>query len=166
MSALPAAASAHAPRAVAVCVVGVAVALVVQTALLPAVGLSAAVPFGYATVVLLAVVLGSSAGALTGFAAGLLLDLNSVGTLGVGALLGCLVGAAAGRLHPDRWWFSGVPTASALVIAAAGAFTVVNAWLGQIPLVFGQGWLWLILGGVASGTLLLPTRTWLRAVVR
>lgn len=166
MSALPAAPAAHAPRAIAVCVVGVAVALLVQTSLLPAVGLSAGVPFVYATVALLAVVLGSRAGAMVGFGAGLLLDLSSVGTLGVGALLGCLLGAAAGRVHPDRWWFSGVPTTAALVIAAAGAFTVLDAWLGQVPLVFGQGWLWLTVGAVASVTVLLPCRTWLAEVVR
>lgn len=157
---------AHTPRVVGVCVVGVLVAFLVQTAVLPAVGLSAAVPFTFATVAVIAVALGPHAGALTGFAAGLLLDLTSVSVLGVGALLGCLLGAAAARVRPDRWWFAGVPTVSALVVGAAAAFTLVNAALDQVPLAFGVGWVWLVLGGCASTAVLMPTRGWLRQVVR
>ncbi len=156
----------HIPRAMGVCVVGLLVAFLVQTALLPAVGLSAAIPFVYATVAVLAVVLGSRAGAVEGFAAGLMLDLSGVGTLGIGALIGCLLAAAAGGVHVDRWWFSGVPTVSVLVVTAACLFTVINAALGQIPLVAGVGWLWIAGGGIVSVLLLMPTRFWLRQVVR
>lgn len=158
--------SVHLPRVLGVSFVGVLVAFLVQTALLPAVGLSATVPFVYATVALLAVVLGSGPGAIVGFAAGLLLDVTSVATLGVGALIGCLLGAAAGHVQLDRWWFSGVPTVGAMVVVSGGAFTTVNALLNQVPWIFGWGWSWTVVGGFVSVALLLPLRTWLRAVVR
>jgi rod shape-determining protein MreD len=166
MSAYPAPAPAHLPRVLGVCVTGVLVAFLVQTAVLPAVGLSAAVPFTFATVAVLAVVLGSRTGALTGFGAGLLIDVSGLSVLGVGALLGSLLGAIAGQVHPDRWWFSRIPTVSGLVMLTAGAFTVVNAALQQVPIRFGVGWGWLIGGSVVSVILLMPTRQWLREVVR
>lgn len=156
----------HLPRAMGLSAVGLLVAFLVQTAVLPAVGLSAAIPFVYATVAVLAVVLGPRAGAAEGFAAGLLMDLTGSGTLGVGALIGCLLGALAGRVHVDRWWFSGVPTVAVLVIAAAVVANVVNAVLGQIPLTMTASWLWIVLGGVVSVLVLMPTRFWLRELVR
>lgn len=156
----------HIPRAMGLCVVGLGVAFLIQTSVLPAVGLSAAIPFVYATVAVLAVVLGPRAGAVEGFAAGLLLDLTGSGTLGIAALLGCLLGALAGQVHVDRWWFSGVPTVSILVVLAAVLTTVVNAVLGQLPLALSWGWQWVVAGGLASVVLLMPTRFWLRQVVR
>lgn len=156
----------HLPRAMGLSAVGLLVAFLVQTSVLPAVGISAAVPFVYATVAVLAVVLGPRAGAAEGFAAGLLLDLTGSGTLGVGALIGCLLGALAGRVHVDRWWFSGVPTVSVLVVSSAMISSVVNAVLGQVPLTLTTGWLWLLVGGVLSVLGLMPTRFWLREMVR
>ena len=66
----------------------------------------------------------------------------------------------------DRWWFSGVPTVAVLVIAAAVVANVVNAVLGQIPLTMTVAWLWIVLGGVVSVLVLMPTRFWLRELVR
>lgn len=166
MSAVYERTAAHAPRVAGVCVVGVMVSFLVQTALLPAVGLSAAIPFTFATVAVLGVAYGSRTAAIAGFAAGLLLDLGGVGTLGVAALIGALLGAAAGRIRPDRWWFSGVPSAAGLVIVAAAGFAVLNAVLGQVPLAYGQGWIWIAGGGFVSVAGLMPTRTWLQAVTR
>lgn len=166
MSTTPAPVAAHLPRVLGVCVTGVLVAFLVQTALLPAVGLSAAVPFTFATVAVLAVVLGSRTGAITGFGAGLLIDLGGLSVLGVGALLGCLLGAIAGQVHPDRWWFSRVPTVSGLVMLTAAAFTAANAALQQVPILFGAGWMWLLAGSVVSVMVLMPARQWLRGVVR
>lgn len=156
----------HMPRAMGLCVVGLLVAFLVQTSVLPAVGLSAAVPFVYATAAVLAVVLGPRAGAVEGFVAGLLLDVTGSGTLGIGALIGCLLGALAGQVHVDRWWLSGVPTVSLLVVVSALALSMVNAVLGQIPLPLAGGWLWVVFGGIASVAMLMPTRFWLRQVVR
>lgn len=156
----------HPPRVIGVCVVGVLVAFLVQTAVLPAVGLSAAIPFVYATVAVLGAALGSRTGAITGFCAGLLLDLTGVGSLGVGALVGCLLGALAGRVRTDRWWASGVLTVSALVAVAGLAFTELNAVIAQLPLAPDAGWWWILGGAVMSVALLMPTRLWLREVVR
>jgi rod shape-determining protein MreD len=156
----------HLPRAMGLSAVGLLVAFLVQTSVLPAIGLSAAIPFVYATVAVLAVVLGPRAGAAEGFAAGLLLDLTGSGTLGIGALIGCLLGALAGRVHVDRWWFSGVPMVSVLVVAAGVVSSVANAALGQIPLLLTASWLWVIVGGVVSVVLLMPARFWLRELVR
>lgn len=156
----------HAPRVLGVCVVGTVVAFLVQTALLPAVGLSAAIPFTYATIAVLGVALGSRPAAISGFAAGLLLDLSGVGVLGVAALIGAVLGATAGRIRTDRWWFSGVPSASVLVVASAAASSVLNAVLTQVPLVLSVGWLWVAVGGFLSVAIVMPTRTWLREVVR
>lgn len=156
----------HLPRAMGLSAVGLLVAFLVQTSVLPAIGLSAAIPFVYATVAVLAVVLGPRAGAAEGFAAGLLLDLTGSGTLGIGALIGCLLGALAGRVHVDRWWFSGVPTVSILVVAAGVGSSVANAVLGQIPLLLTGSWLWVAVGGMLSVVVLMPTRFWLRELVR
>ncbi len=166
MSVLAGRAPAHTPRVIAVCSVGVLVAFLVQTALLPAVGLPALIPFTFATVAVLGVSLGSRAAAITGFLAGLLVDLTGVGILGVGALAGCLLGAAAGQVRTDRWWFSGVPSVTALVIAAWLGTTVLDAVLSQVPLIVGAGWLWGALGAAVSVALLMPLRGWLRSVVR
>jgi hypothetical protein len=95
-----------------------------------------------------------------------MLDLTGVGTLGVGALIGCSLAAVAGGVHVDRWWFSGVPTVSLMVVVAALAFSLGNAVLGQVPLTWSNGWLWIVAGGIVSVGLLMPTRFWLRRVIR
>jgi hypothetical protein len=59
-----------------------------------------------------------------------------------------------------------VPSAAGLVIVAAAGFAVLNAVLGQVPLAYGQGWIWIAGGGFVSVAGLMPTRTWLQAVTR
>lgn len=158
--------TAHTPRVVVLCTLGVLLAFLLQTALLPAVGASAAVPVVFAFVALLGVALGPRVGAVAGFLAGLLLDLTGVGTLGVGALLGCLLGAAAARIRVDRWWLSGVPSASLLVVLTSLAFGAGNAALAGLPVSIGPGMWWTVLGAVLCTALLLPARGWVREVVR
>lgn len=165
MTALDARAGVHTPRVVTLCAFAVLVAFLLQTAVLPAVGASAAVPVVYAVTVVLGVSLGSRTGAITGFLAGLLLDLTGVGTLGVGALLGCLAGAVAGRIRVDRWWLSGVPSAAALTVLAALLYSGLNAAIAGLPVRPGAV-VWTVVGGVVCTGALLPARTWVREVVR
>lgn len=156
--------STHLPRVVVVCGLAVIAAFLVQTALLPAIGASAAVPLVFATVVALGVALGSRTGAICGFCAGLLLDLTGVGVLGIGALIGTLAGAAAGRIRVDRWWLSGVPSAAALTLAAGLAYTALDAALAGLPLTLPSAWL--VVGALVCAAALLPVRGWLREAVR
>lgn len=166
MSSIATRPQAHGPRLAAVVVVAVMIAFLVQTALLPALGLSAAVPVVLATVTVLGMALGPRVGAFCGFAAGLLLDLTGVGVLGVGALVGCLLGAYAGSWRISRWRWSGLPLAWAATTVAAVAFTVLNALIAGLPLHLSITWLWIPLGALASAVVLVPLRPWIRAVVR
>lgn len=166
MTTLSARGPVHAPRVIAVSAMAILVAFLMQTSVLPAVGLSAAVPVVFAVIVLLGVVLGGRTAAVCGFLAGLLLDVTGVGVLGVGALVGTLVGAAAGRIRVDRWWLSGVPAAAALTIAAALAYPGLNAALTGLPLALSWSLIWPVGGGLVCAALLLPLRGWLREVVR
>lgn len=164
MTAVPARRPVHLPRAIVVCTGSLLVAFLVQTAVLPAVGAPAAIPVVFATVVLLGVALGGRTGAICGFLGGLLLDLTGVGVLGVGALLGTLTGAAAGRIRVDRWWLSGVPTAALLTSLAALSYSAVNAALSGLPLTVRP--LWPVLGGIVCTITLLPVRNRVQEAVR
>jgi len=156
----------HTPRVVAVAVLAVLTAFVVQAAVLPALGASAAVPVVLATVVVVGMAWGARTGAVTGFGAGLLLDVTGSGVLGVAALVGCLVGAAAARIPTDRWRWSGAGWAALLTIAGAWLIAAVNALLhGRVP-GLSPGWLWVVAGTAVSLVVLLPLRGWLREVVR
>ncbi len=156
----------HVPRVVIGSVVAVVGAFVVQTAVLPAIGLSSAIPVVFAVVVGLAMAWGPTVGPAVGFGAGLLLDLTGTGTLGVGAMIGCLLGLVAARIPVDRWRWSGAGWAVLATMVAALLYMAVNAVLvGRVPAI-SIGWVWLIVGAVACIVLLLPARAWLREAVR
>ncbi|MBK6762890.1 MAG: rod shape-determining protein MreD [Micrococcales bacterium] len=160
------AAGMHTPRVVTVAVVAVLTAFVVQTAVLPALGASAAVPVVLATVVVVGMAWGPGPGAVAGFGAGLLLDVTGSGVLGMAALVGCLAGVAAARIPTDRWWWSGAGLAVLLTIAGAWLIAAVNALLhGRYP-GWSLGWLWVAGGAAVCLAILLPLRGWLREVVR
>ena len=156
----------HAPRVVVLAGLGVLAAFIVQTAVLPAIGLSAVIPVVFAAVVVMAMALGRRAGAVIGFCAGLLLDLTGVGVLGLGALIGCLAGAYAGGIRTDRWRWSGLTAAWAATAVAAAAFTVFNGLVAGIMPGPSWSWLWLIAGSAACAVALVPVRPWIQAVVR
>lgn len=156
----------HLPRVIILALSAVCVAFVVQTAVLPAVGLSAVIPVVFATVVVFGMALGRQSGAIIGFAAGLLLDLTGVGVLGLGALIGCLAGGLAGGIRVDRWRWSGLPAACGVTVLAAGLFTVLNGVVAGIGPVLSWSWLWLVGGAVLCTALLVPGRPWIQAVVR
>lgn len=156
----------HVPRVVIGSVIAVALAFMVQTAILPAVGLSATIPVVFAVVVVLGVAWGPSVGPSVGFGAGLLLDLTGTGTLGVGAMIGCLLGLVAARIPVDRWRWSGAGWAILATLTASLLYTTVNAVLvGRVPAV-STAWLWPVIGTVVCVLLLLPARAWLREAVR
>lgn len=156
----------HVPRVVALCTTAVLLAFIIQTAVLPALGLSAAVPLVFTVVAVLGLALGSQVAALTGFAAGLLLDLTGSGVLGVGALVGCLLGVAAGRIPVDRWRWSGFAQVWAGTSLAAVCYSLGNALLEGRGMVWSTGWLWVLGGAAGCALMLVPQRDRVRAVVR
>lgn len=158
--------AAHTPRVVTACALTVLTAFLVQTAVLPAIGLSAAVPVVFASVCLLGMAFGPTTGAVVGFLSGLLLDLTNAGTLGVGALLGCLLGAAAGTIRVDRWRWSGLAAAWLLTSSMALVFALLNGFLAGLSLRGSWAWVWVTAGALVSLLVLLPARRWLQAVVR
>jgi hypothetical protein len=156
----------HVPRVVIGSVVAALAAFIVQTSVLPALGLSAVVPVVFATVVVLAMAWGPAVGPSVGFGAGLLLDLTGSGTLGTGALIGCLLGLVAARIPVDHWRWSGVGWAVLATAAAALSDMGINALLtGRIPQV-SVGWLWVLAGAGVCVLVLLPLRPWLREAAR
>lgn len=166
MSAVVQAGAQYRPRVVALGVAGVIGGFVVQTAVLPALGLSAAVPVLFSVVAVLGLVLGPQVGAVVGFCAGLLLDLTGVGVLGVAALAACLLGALASGIRVDRSRWSGVPGVWAATSAAAIAVVVGNAFAAGVPVVVTASVWWLIAGALVCAVILVPLRTWVQAVVR
>lgn len=158
--------SIHAPRAILTAAACLTLAFLVQTAVLPALGLWPAVPVVFSTVCVLALVLGSRSGAIIGFVAGLLLDLTSSGVLGVGALIGALMGAAAGTLRTDRWVWSGALRVWLLTCLAAGGMQLIDALALGTATSAWVGAAWTISGALVCTLALLPARRRLQAVVR
>lgn len=156
----------HTPRVIALCAGSVIVAFVVQTSVLPAIGLSSLIPLVLACVAVLAVPLGSRTGAIVGFCAGLLLDLTGSGVLGVGALIGCLLAASCATITVDRWRWSGLGSVWVYTCLAASAFTGANAVLTGRGPSLTIAWAWIVVGAGICCALLLPLRTRIRAVVR
>ena len=88
------------------------------------------------------IVAGPSAGAVLGFAVGLLTDLLFLETpLGLSAMVFCLVGYGVGLLQAgvlrSSWW---LPVVTALVACAAGEalFALMGALFGERQLVTGR----------------------------
>lgn len=156
----------HAPRVLVLGAASLLGAFVAQTSILPAVGLSAAVPLVWTTVAVLAMAWGPRPGAVAGFGVGLLLDLTGAGVIGVGALVGCVLGVAAAAIPEDRRRWSGLGWVVAAVLMAAITDSVLNGVLdGRAPHPT-TAWLWTLGGAIVCALVLLPARGWLRAVVR
>ncbi len=158
--------TAHRPRVILLSSAVIVLAFVGQTAVLPAVGLSATIPLVLAAVCVLAVALGSRTGAVAGFAGGLLLDLTGSGILGLGALVGCVLGASAGGIQVDRWRWSGLVHVWLYTLMAAVVMTGANAFLLGLGLRTSVSWVWIVAGSAVCAVVLLPLRDWIRAVVR
>ena len=156
----------HVPRVVIGSIVAVLAAYIIESSVLPAIGLSAAIPVVFAVVVVLAMAWGPTVGPSVGFGAGLLIDLTGTGTLGVGALVGCVLGVVAARIPVDRWRWSGAGWAILATAAAALLDTGLNAVLaGRVPSV-SLNLLWVLGGAALCVLVLLPTRAWLQEAVR
>jgi rod shape-determining protein MreD len=154
------------PRAFALSATAIPIAVLVQTSVLPAVGLSSAIPLTFAVVCLLAITLGPRTGALAGFATGLLLDLSGVGVLGVGALIGTVLGVVGARIRVDRWIWSGVGQMWACTAAAAGGYALIDALLVGTGARWSATVWWIGAGALACCLVLLPARNWITRVVR
>jgi rod shape-determining protein MreD len=168
MSAVPGRSTAlHRPRVVIVAAAGLVAAMLLQTAILPAVGVAATAPVVYTLIAVMGLAWGQRAGTVAGFAGGLLLDLTGSGVLGVQALVGCLLGLAAGRIPVDRWRWSGFGW---VVLAVLGA-QAVTVGLDMVLAGRGAGLaaaavLWSVGGAVVCAAVVLPARDFLRSVVR
>jgi rod shape-determining protein MreD len=127
--------------------VAVVVALVVQTAVLARVQVAGVVPDAMALLAVSAAVVGGpAAGAATGFAAGLGMDLFLPSTpLGLSALVFSIVGYATGVVAEGyvrtTWWIpvvtvaaasAGAEAAFALTAAVVGTPGVLNAHLATV----------------------------------
>ncbi|SCK20118.1 rod shape-determining protein MreD [Streptomyces sp. WMMB 714] len=116
----------------AVLVVG---ALIVQVSVLARLQLPGAVPDLLLLVVLgLAMVYGHTAGALTGFAGGLLADLAPPAEHAVGryALVLCVIGYAAGLTKPDNGQHRSATVPMLVVASAAVSSTLLYAGVGTL----------------------------------
>lgn len=158
--------TAHRPRVILLSSGVIVLTFVGQTAVLPAVGLSATIPLVLAAVCVLGVALGSRTGAIAGFTGGLLLDLTGSGVLGLGALVGCVLGASAGGIQVDRWRWSGLVRVWLYTLVAAVVMTGANAFLQGLGLRASGTWVWIVAGSAVCAIVLLPLRDWMRAVVR
>jgi rod shape-determining protein MreD len=124
------------PRSVWAVPLLVAVAVLLEVAVTPFIGILDGVPDLLApTVVAIGMLRGPLSGALSGMAGGLFIELTSpIGTLGVLALLYLCVGAFAGRYH-GREESMGLVVPMVFSVAAAGAvelgYGVVQALLGN-----------------------------------
>ncbi|MCT2590450.1 rod shape-determining protein MreD [Streptomyces sp. N2-109] len=113
----------------------VVVALVVQVSVLARLQLPGAVPdLLLLTVLGLAMVYGHTAGALVGFAAGLLADIAPPADHAVGryALVLCLVGYAAGLTKPDTGQHRSATVPMLVVASAAISSTLLYAGVGAL----------------------------------
>lgn len=110
------------------------VAAVLQVAVAPNLAIGGAVPnFMLLVVVTLALTQGPTAGAASGFAAGLFFDLLSVGPIGPAALVLTVVGYLAGSLSANMFaegWRLPVTVVLIASITAELAYGVVLAILG------------------------------------
>ncbi len=113
-------------------------AVVVQTAVLAAIGLPAAVPdLTLVVVVAVALVAGADTGAVTGCAAGLLTALvpTGAGPVGAAALVYAITGYLVGSWlagHPMRWFDSAAVVAVVVAIANT-ALLMLTAILADGP---------------------------------
>ncbi len=96
------------------------------------------------------------AGAVTGFAAGMVADLFLTTPLGLSALVfsltGYVTGVAKGGLLRDTWWFP-LATVFAASSAGMGLFALVGTTLGETDLLNGHLITVMVVVGIANALL-------------
>lgn len=106
-----------------------------QVIVAPHVAILGVVPaFPVLVVITLAIVEGPAAGAASGFAAGLVLDLLGTGPVGAWALVLVVVGYVAGMLQENLFaegWLQPVSVAVVVSVSAEIAYLIVMAVLGS-----------------------------------
>lgn len=113
----------------------IVVSFLLQIMVAPHVAVLGAVPsFPVLVVITLAIVEGPAAGAVSGFAAGLVLDMLGIGPIGAWALVLVLVGYVAGMLQENLFaegWLQPLTVAVVVSVSAELAYLVVMAVLGS-----------------------------------
>lgn len=113
----------------------IVVSFLLQVLVAPHVAILGAVPsFPVLVVITLAIVEGPAAGAVSGFAAGLVLDFLGTGPVGAWALVLVVVGYAAGMLQENLFaegWLQPLTVAVVVSVLAELSYLVLMAVLGS-----------------------------------
>jgi len=145
-------------------------AMVAQVVLAPHLSLLGAVPsFPVLVVVTLAFVEGPEAGAISGFAAGLALDLLGTSPVGVWALVLVVVGYVAGMLQENLFaegWLMPVTVAIIAGLLAELSYLIVLSVLGSGPAFWTSVWTVVLPRGVYNAVLALLVYPWLARFLR
>jgi rod shape-determining protein MreD len=146
-------------------------AVLLQVAIAPRIAVFGVVPDLLLLVVItLALVEGPTAGAVVGFAAGLLTDLVATGPIGPSALVLSLVGYFAGSLSAslfaEGWWLP-VIVVSVATLVAGTAYMLMLVLLGQDLGPLGAVFLSKVLPGAVYDTVLaVLVYPWLARLLR
>lgn len=144
--------------------------LIAQVVFAPHLALLGAVPsFPVLVVVTLAFVEGPEAGAVSGFAAGLGLDLLGTSPVGVWALVLVVVGYVAGMLQENLFaegWLMPVTVAIIAGLMAELSYLIVLSILGSGPAFWTSVWTVVLPRGVYNAILALLAYPWLARFLR
>lgn len=145
-------------------------AIVAQVVFAPHLALFGAVPsFPVLVVITLAIVEGPEAGAVSGFAAGLALDLLGASPVGVWALVLVVVGYVAGLLQENLFaegWLMPVTVAIVAGVLAELSYLIVLDVLGAGPAFWRSVWTVVLPRGVYNTVLALLVYPWLARFLR
>lgn len=145
-------------------------AIVAQVMLAPHLALFGAVPsFPVLVVITLAIVEGPEAGAISGFAAGLMLDFLGTSPVGVWALVLVIVGYVAGLLQENLFaegWLMPVTVAVIAGVLAELSYLIALQILGSGPEFWRSVWTVVLPRGVYNTVLVLLLYPWLARFLR
>jgi len=145
-------------------------AIVAQVMIAPHITLLGAVPsFPVLVVITLAIVEGPEAGAISGFAAGLALDLLGASPVGVWTLVLVVVGYVAGLLQENLFaegWLMPVTVAVVAGLLAEFSYLIVLEILGSGPAFWRAVWTVVLPRGVYNTVLALLLYPWLARFLR
>ncbi|MDO9557133.1 MAG: rod shape-determining protein MreD [Coriobacteriia bacterium] len=145
-------------------------AIVVQVVLAPHLALFGSIPsFPVLVVITLAIVEGPEAGAVSGFAAGLMLDLLGTSPVGVWALVLVIVGYVAGLLQENLFaegWLMPFTVAIVAGLLAEFSYLLVLQVLGSGLAFWNSVWTVVLPRGVYNTVLALLFYPWLARLLR
>ncbi len=145
-------------------------ALIAQVMLAPHLALFGAVPsFPVLVVITLAIVEGPQAGAVSGFAAGLMLDLLGTSPVGAWALVLVIVGYLAGLLQENLFaegWLMPFTVAIVAGVLAELSYLIVLQVIGSAPEFWRSLWTVVLPRGIYNTVLALLLYPWLARFLR